>query len=217
MKTFKKIQTFNHKYPLVGPVFWIVSIQYFITMLVVAMNWATHYSVFQNTISDLGNSACGLYGGRYVCSPLYSWMNASFVILGLTMFIGSTLIYYEFQKSFWSWLGFSFMALAGIGTIMVGLFTENSGGSLHEIGAAMPFVLGNLALIILGVKLDTPKSLRIYTIASGIVSLIALVLFVSHTYLGIGIGGTERLTAHLQTIWLMVFGVYVSRSHFRKT
>lgn len=216
MIAYKPIKTFNDKYPLVGPAFYIASIQYFIVMAVVAMNWATHYSVFQNTISDLGNTVCGAYGGRYVCSPLHAWMNLSFILLGVTMIIGSTLIYYEFRKSTWTWLGFSFMALGGIGTALVGLFPENTVSAAHIVGAALPFAIGNISLLILGKSLDMPRLLRIYTISSGLVSLGALTLFITHNYLGIGIGGMERLTANLQTVWLIVFGLYMSSSRYRK-
>ena len=216
MRGSKKIKTFTDRYPLVGPAFYIASIQYFITMAVAAMAWATHYSFLQNTISDLGNTACSIYSGRYVCSPLHVWMNASFILLGLTMVIGSTLIYYEFRKSYGSYIGFSFMALAGIGTIIVGLVPENSISSLHILGASLPFVIGNLGLIFLGLTLDIPESLRYYTLSSGVVSLSAFVLFITHNYLGIGIGGMERLTAHPQTIWLIVFGIYTSKNRFRR-
>lgn len=193
----------------------MASIQYFITMAVVGMAWATHYSILNNTISDLGNTACGVYSGRYVCSPLHAWMNASFIILGLTMAIGSILIYHEFRRTLASAVGFGCMALAGIGTIVVGLFAENTLSSLHEFGAALPFVVGNLALIILGLALDMPKLLRFYTLASGFISLTAFGFFITHHYLGLGIGGMERLVANLQTIWLIVFGIYMSKSHFR--
>jgi hypothetical membrane protein len=215
LKIAQKIETFHERYPLVGPAFWIASAQYFIIMLVVAMAWPTHYSTLNNTISDLGNTACGIYGGRYVCSPWHVLMNTSFIVLGTTMVTGSTLIYQEFRKGVGSWLGFSFMALAGIGTILIGIFAENTISSLHIVGAALPFVIGNLALIILGLALDIPRFLRFYTLASGVVSLSAFGLFASHHYLGIGIGGMERLTAHPQTLWLIVFGIYISRNHFR--
>jgi hypothetical membrane protein len=216
MRSSRKIQTFTDRYPLVGPAFWITSLQYFIAMSIVGMNWATHYSILQNTISDLGNTACGVYSDRYVCSPLHAWMNASFILLGITMLIGSALIYHEFRKNAGSAIGFGFMALAGIGTILVGIFAENTISSLHEFGAALPFVIGNLALIILGLALDLPKSLRLYTLLSGVVSLTAFCLLITHAYLGIGIGGMERLVAHPQTIWLIVFGAYMSNNHFRR-
>lgn len=210
-----KLQTFQLHYPLVGPTFWVVSVQYFITMAVVAMFWPTHYSVFDNTISDLGNTACGVYSSRYVCSPLHAWMNASFIVLGATMVVGSSLIYQQFKQSLGSKIGFSFMALAGIGAILVGIFAENTVASLHVIGAALPFVVGNLALLILGLSLDLPRWLRIYTLSSAVISLTAFVLFATQNYLGLGIGGMERLAAHPQTLWLIVFGLYISRDRFR--
>ncbi len=148
-KPARMIQTFNDRYPLVGPAFWISSVQYFITQIVVAHAWTNHYSLSRNTISDLGNTVCGVYSGRFVCSPLHSWMNASFVVLGLA--------------------------------------------------------------------LDIPRAFRYYTILSGLIALIALLLFYTHTYLGLGQGGMERLTAHPQTIWLIVFGIYISANHFRRS
>ncbi len=211
----EKIQTFTERYPLVGPFFWIVSIQLFIAQLVVGMAWAVHYSLTQNTISDLGNSACGLYDSRYVCSPLNAWMNFSFIVLGLTMVTGSVLIYHEFKKSRYNALGFGLMALSGIGTLLVGLFPENTVSLAHVLGAGLTFGLGNLALLVLGYSLDIPYRLRLYTLISGGLSLSALILFLSHKYLGLGIGGMERLVAHPQTIWLIVFGVYISSNRFR--
>lgn len=212
----KRIATFRDRYPLVGPAFWIASIQFFITMLLVALAWPTHYSFLNNTISDLGNTACGVYSGRYVCSPQHAWMNASFIVLGTTMVAGSTLIYQEFRKSLGSAAGFTFMALGGIGTIIVGIFAENTISSLHVFGATLPFVIGNMALLVLGFSLEMPRVLRIYTIASGFASLTASLLFITHHYLGLGIGGMERLAANLQTVWLIVFGLYISKNHFKK-
>src|SRR5882724_1557857 len=108
MKPFDRIQTFHERYPLVGPVFWLLSIQYFIIQVVVAMAWSVPYSLSQNTISDLGNTACGQYGDRHVCSPLHPLMNGSFMIFGVTMIAGSALIFHEFRKSTASAAGFSF-------------------------------------------------------------------------------------------------------------
>ncbi|MBX4201796.1 DUF998 domain-containing protein, partial [Candidatus Saccharibacteria bacterium] len=181
----------------------------------VALFWPTHYSVLHHTISDLGNTACGIYGGRYVCSPLCTWMNISFIVLGITMVAGSTLLYQGFRKSLGSWIGFSCMALAGIGTILVGLFPENTISSLHVLGAGLVFLIGNIGLLVLGASLEMSRTMRLYTILSGAISLAAFLLFVTHTYLGLGIGGMERLAGHLQTLWLIVFGFYVSKSRFR--
>ena len=209
------VKTFTDKYPFVGPAFWISSSQYYLVQIFVAVAWSTSYSLRFNTISDLGNTACRIYNGRYVCSPLHSLMNASFIVLGLTMVIGAGLIYQEFKETQGSLTGFSFMAIAGLGTLIVGLFPENSINSVHIFGATLPFLVGNIGLIILGLTLEMPKSLRIYTLLSGIVSIAALIFFSFQNYLGLGIGGMERIVAYPQTMWLIIFGIYISSNHMR--
>lgn len=116
----------------------------------------------------------------------------------------------KFATSFIVRFGFGCMAAAGVGTILVGLFPENSVSALHIAGAALPFVLGNLGMLVLGAKLEgMPKTLRIYTLISGLVGLVALGLFMAQAYFGLGIGGMERLVAYPQTIWMIVFGIHV--------
>ena len=211
----KFIRTFHDRYPLAGPALWMLSLQYFIIQIAVGRAWPVDYSLSQNTISDLGNTACSLYGGRLVCSPLHNLMNASFIVLGATMIAGAMLIYREFRQSAGSAAGFGAMGLAGFGTAVVGFFPENTIGVLPFWGAMLPFLIGNLGIVVLGLVLDLPKSLRLYTIASGGLALVALALFLSNTYLGLGIGGMERIVAYPQTVWLIVFGMYISSSHRR--
>ena len=216
MHPLKKVKTFTDRYPLIGPVIWIASIHYFFIQTSVAMAWTTPFSLANNPISDLGNTACGIYSERFVCSPQHNLMNASFITLGLIMAVGSLLIYQEFKKSPTSRVGFSFMAVAGAGTLLVGLFPENTVGFLHLLGAALAFLVGNLGIVVLGAKLDLPKYLRYFTLFSGCLALVALGLYVLGLNFGIGQGGMERVTAYPQTIWLIVFGLYISRDHIMK-
>jgi hypothetical membrane protein len=201
---------------LLGSIFWILSAQYFVTQFLVALRWAKPYSVLHNTISDLGNTTCGPYRSGFVCSPSHSWMNVSFIALGLSMILGSVLLYRRFAKNAAATIGFGCMSLAGVGTALVGIFPENTVSTLHIIGAALPFSVGNVALILFGCAIRMPRILRYFTVISGIVALAALLLFLTHTYLGIGIGGMERITAYPQTIWLIVFGVYSAHGFFKR-
>jgi len=174
------------------------------------------YSLRFNTISDLGNTSCGIYSGRYVCSSLHNLMNASFIMLGFTMALGSLLIYQEFRRDRGTLVGFSLMGIAGIGTILVGLFPENTVSLLHTIGASMPFILGNIALIIMSLYLLLPSPFKFYTAVSGVVALFFLILFKTGLYGPLGIGGVERIVAYPQTIWLIFFGIYMTRNHYLK-
>jgi hypothetical membrane protein len=193
-----------------GALLWFLSIQYYVVQIILAAGFKTDYSWAYNTISDLGNTHCGAYGTRLVCSPHHSVMNASFIVLGLTMISGAVLLQRRYTGKLLSTLGFGSMALSGVGSILVGLFPENTISGFHITGAGLSFFLGNVALLLLGFSLpNLPRLLKLYTIFSGLIGLITLVLFLKQSYLGLGIGGMERITAYPQSIWLVIIGAYL--------
>jgi hypothetical membrane protein len=216
MRRRRRITVFTDKFPLLGPAVWILSVQYFAAQLIAAASWSPAYDWARNLISDLGNTACGAYGDRLVCSPQHGLMNASFIMLGLTMALGSLLIYTEFKRSWASFLGFSLMALAGLGTILVGAFPENVNGWLHGLGALLALGVGNIALVVLALAIkQARRSFRTYTFISGVVSLVALGLFLIHINLGLGQGTIERIVSYPQTGWLVLFGLYMTGTRVR--
>jgi hypothetical membrane protein len=209
----KQFRLTNLRYPRLGPVLYASSIQYFLAQILVAQEWPRPYSVAHDTISDLGNTSCGIFNSRFVCSPLHNVMNVSFIVLGLAMTLGSLLIYHQFSGSRSTALGFDMMAISGIGVIMVGIFPENTISPLHGIGAALPFVLGNAGVIVLGLSLNLPAPMRLYSFLSGGVAILALGFYASSHDLGLGEGGIERVVAYPQTAWLIVVGVYLLRKN----
>lgn len=212
----RKLTIFTDKFPLLGPIIWLLSAQYFAAQIIVASSWPRGYSWANNLISDLGNTACEQYGDKFVCSPYHVLMNGSFILLGLIMALGSLLIYQEFKKSRGTLLGFGLMALAGLGTILVGAFPENTIGALHGIGATLGLVVGNISLVVLAFTLKrVHKSLRIYTFITGIFTLSAFALFYFAINFGLGQGTIERLVSYPQTLWLILFGIYMTASHVR--
>jgi len=58
---------------------------------------------------------------------------------------------------------------------------------------------------------EIPIYFRVFTFASGMISLIGFVLFYSGNYLGIGIGGMERVVSYTYTLWMILFGSYMLR------
>lgn len=222
MKLWHNLRVYLHnvdrRHPRLGPYLWIWNIHYFFVQMIVFKYWrGSQFSWLANPISDLGNTACGPYADRLVCSPLHSVMNLSFIVLGLATALGSILIYQKFQRSTVTKLGFGLLVISGLATMLVGIFPENTISAIHGYSAFTTFVVGNLALILLGVALPLVRWLKIYTIASGVVALTALALFVANIRLGIGFGGMERLVAYPQTIWLIVFGIYLVTTHANTT
>lgn len=193
----------------VGPILYVSSLQYFIVQLVVSLRWSPAYSLRRDTISDLGNTACGTFNGRYVCSPLHALMNASFIALGVTMIAGSVLTLHHVGANRARRLGFVATGIGGLGVVVVGVFPENSVPTVHGLGAALPFVIGNLGVIVLGVSLAMPRVLRVTTLTLGSVALVALLFYASTQYLALGEGGMERIVAYPQTVWLILFGAYL--------
>ena len=196
-----------------GACVWILAVQFFIAQIVVQLAWRTPFSLTQNFISDLGNTTCGSYppdSAMYVCSPWHAWMNASFILLGLIILVGAALVPTAFPPARSRAAGLMLLALAGAGIIAVGLFPEDVNITYHRLGAAAHFILGNLGMVALGIALWTARRrpvLAVYTTVSGVVGLLATALFVSEHYLGMGIGGMERLAAYPLPLWLTVAGI----------
>ena len=182
--------------------------QYFLVQLIAAKSFMPAYSLKYNTISDLGNTTCAIFNGRMICSPHHALMNVSFFILGLTMIIGSILFYNEFENLMSNRVGFSLFAIGGFGVLLVALFPENTIPTLHGIGALLPFLFGNIGLVLISYRLKVPKLLRLYTLFSGIIALIALFFYGSGHYASLGEGGIERVVAYPQTLWMIIIGMY---------
>jgi len=211
-----RIKVFTDKFPLLGPLIYVLCLQYLVVQPIVAAAWPQTYNWSSNLISDLGNTACGQYSGRYVCSPDHAGMNASFIMLGLTMAIGSLLIYQEFRKNRGSHVGFSLMGLAGVGTVLVGLFPENVNSFGHGLGAFFGLLVGNLSMMILALAIRQARNgFRLYTFLSGLLSTLAFVLFMTKINFGLGQGGMERFVSYPQTLWLTLFGLYMSATRVR--
>lgn len=200
-----------------GTIAWVSSVQFFLAQLIVQWAWTTPFSLTRNYISDLGNTACGPFpanSGTYVCSPWHAAMNASFVLIGVTVVVGAALIRNTFRHArLWRW-GLALVALGGFGFVLVGLFPENVSLPPHRLGASLQFVSGNLGQAVIGASMLGPRHGRRwagYSIASGVVGLLATALFTSGHYLGMGIGGMERLAAYPLPLWTIVLGIVLGR------
>lgn len=204
-----------------GAFVWILAVQFFVAQIVVQSAWLTPFSLKENFISDLGNTTCGFYpkdSAMYVCSPWHMWMNASFILLGLIILIGAALLRPTFPPTRWRAAGLILLALAGGGIIAVGLFPEDGNIAYHRVGAAAHFILGNLAMVAMGIAVWTARrrpGLAVYSIVSGVTGLLATALFISEHNFSLGTGGMERLAAYPLPLWLIVAGISCLRNPIR--
>jgi hypothetical membrane protein len=148
------------------------------------------YSTSENYISDLGVGPSSLI------------FNSSVFLLGVLAVGGA----YFIQRAF-NFRLFSIVAtITGIGAIGVGLFPEDA-GVVHAVFSLTTFLFAGLSTI-LSYKLQRPP-LSYFSVVLGALSLLALVLFGSGIYLGLGKGGMERMIAYPALLWLIGFGGYV--------
>jgi len=214
-----------------GASFYLLAITFFVAQVAVAYNWQSRaplpnlidvnhpYSFFANTISDLGETAKFTYGPPYIWSPHHVWMNVAFFLLGAVMIVGTPFIYQEFNENTpakvrIARVAFSFQVLAGAGSITVGCIPENTNDLGHKIGAGLAIAIGTLGVFLLGLSLPLPGRIRRFMLWCMPISLVAVLLFALHEYLGFGPGGMERVAAYPEVIWLIMFGFYISRSHY---
>jgi hypothetical membrane protein len=199
----------------------VAAVQFIIGNIITQLGYGPpSYSVTGNYISDLGATQCGLFGGsgsfpgHYACSPWYYVFNISTVIMGVLLILAVLLIQTAFPARRSRTIGLGLLLFAGIGTIGVGLSPENVNIHVHSTSAIIAFAGGNLALMVLGVAMfrDTRwDGFRVFTVLLGIVGLIALVLFATGNYVGLGVGGMERLIVAPVLIWAIVVGVHLAR------
>jgi hypothetical membrane protein len=196
-----------------GAAVWISSVQFFVAQAVVQSAWTTRFSLSENFISDLGNTVCGDYppgSGSYVCSPWHAWMNLSFVLLGVQILAGALLARNAFARGGLRAASIWLLAIAGIGAALVGFYPENVENAIHRFGAGANFVCGNLAICLLGIAVARARGgagVALFSIASGLAGLAATYLLVTDVYLGLGVGGMERVAAYALPIWMIAIGV----------
>ncbi len=196
------------------------AVQFIVANMVTQIGYGSSYSLSQNYISDLGAVNCGLFGGsgsfpgHYACSPWHDVFNASIIVMGLLILLAVVLIQTAFPPRRTRTIGLGLLALAGLGAIGVGLSPEDVNITVHSLSALLAFLGGGLSLLVLGFAMlrDTRwDGYRAFTLLCGLVDLVALILFVSKTYAGLGVGGMERLIVAPVLLWSIVVGAHLAR------
>jgi hypothetical membrane protein len=172
-----------------GMLFFIAATQ-FVLGLIVAEALYPGYSISNNYISDLG------------VGPSSMVFNVSIFILGLLSLIGT----YFFQRAFNLKSITILLTITAIAAMGVGIFTENS-GTMHMFTSFFVFLFGGLSAIFSSRLMKHPFS--IIGILLGLMSLLALILYIGNFYFGLGVGGMERMIVYPILIWMIGFGGFL--------
>jgi hypothetical membrane protein len=196
------------------------TVQFIVAMAVTQIGYGSSYSLTGNYISDLGAVSCGTFGGtasfagHFACSPWHEVFNISIVIMGLLVILATILIRTAFPVRRSRTIGLWALALGAVGSVGVGLSPEDVNIAVHSGSALLAFIGGGVALLVLGFAMfrDTRwEGFRAYTFFSGLITLIALILFASKVDLGLGVGGMERLVVAPVLLWSVVVGIHLAR------
>ncbi|MFB0627723.1 DUF998 domain-containing protein [Streptomyces sp. AB3(2024)] len=188
-------------------------VQFFVLHGIVESAWARPYSWVRNNISDLGNAHCALQPEpelRYVCSPEHGLMNGSFVVLGVLLVLGSALTGgFLWRRGRAAAMARLLLAGAGAGFVLAGSAPADVNENQHVLGALLIMAAGNVGLVLAGLGLaeHVPTPLRWSTSLLGVTAVTAFVLFLSHRYVGLGMGGMERVAALPLLLWALAIGV----------
>jgi len=164
-------------------------------LMIVAEALFPNYSVSGNHISDLGAN-CGS-----VCvinQPSASIFDASVFLLGLAGTVAGYLIFASRYR-----LPGALALMGGLGAMGVGVFPETTGG-LHVLVSFLAFFFTGLAALTTYRITGPPMSY--FSAALGLLTLVALALYASGTFLGLGPGGMERMVAYPAVIWVISLG-----------
>jgi hypothetical membrane protein len=180
----------------------------FTVFLTVAEAVFPNYSVSTNYISDLGVWS----------KPSAAIFNPSVFFFGLLLLASGYYLQKEFRKRGFS----SIVALAGLGALGVGIFPEdtflvNGVPAIHGLFALFAFLFGGLAAIA-SYKV-TKAPFRYFSVILGVAALLALGLFgstQSYDYVGLGVGGMERMIVYPTLVWAVCLGGYLMADSDKK-
>lgn len=171
------------------------------------------YSWARNNISDLGMESCRTWGpdDRFVCSPWHDVANIGFGLYGLLLVAGVIALMPVLQRGVTGVIAAGLLCLTGLGSALVGAAPADVNGSLHESGAALVFVAGNLAMIAAmpALRRSGMRGVAYLGVTLGVIGLISIPLFLGDAHLGLGRGGIERVVVWSLDVWNVAVAVAV--------
>ncbi|DAC72181.1 MAG TPA: hypothetical protein DSN98_06545 [Thermoplasmata archaeon] len=174
----------------VAGIFFFIAASQFVLGLIVAEALFPGYSISTNYISDLG------------VGPSSMVFNMSIFLTGLLSIIGV----YFFQRTFNHKVMTIVLIITAVATMGVGIFTENS-EPMHMITSFFAFLFSGLSAIVSCRIMKYPFNIIVTFL--GLINLSALILFIGNIYLGLGVGGMERMIMYPTLIWMIGFGSYL--------
>jgi len=184
---------------LAGVLFVIAVGEFFIGMMMAEATYPG-YNISSDTISQLGSMVC--HGSCRFIQPAADIFNISVTVLGVIILIGGAALFREDRP-----LSIT-VVITGLGAIGVGLtLAAHSAPILHGLVSLITFVFAGISAL-LSVR-EGGGVFAVICLVLGILSLASTVLFTLGIYMGLGIGGMERMIVYPVLVWGASFGGYL--------
>lgn len=200
---------------IAGGVLWAGSVQFFLAQAWAQRDWkgSAPYSLRTSWISDLGATTCGRYsggGGVLVCSPRHALLNASLMLLGAQVVLGTLLLQPLTGEGRYGRTAGSLLVLAGAALPFVGAFPEDTGKPWHAVAATVHFAAAGLGMVAAGlaVRARYPRAATLTFVLGG-ASLAGTLLTLAGSGAGVGRAAVERLAGWPFTLWTTAAGALV--------
>lgn len=161
----------------------------FIIIMTICEALYVNYSISDNYISDLGVGKTAVL------------FNSSLMLLGLLIMSSAYLIFRSTNKVFPVLL-----LITGFAALGTGMFSEEA-GLIHTIFSALTFIFS--ALTAFSSYAFIKKPFFYFGIAIGIIISMAIILFITGNFLGLGKGGMERLIVYPALLLSVGLGSYL--------
>ena len=181
---------------------WAV-LQFLVCEFLVTGSWRGDYSYGRNMISDLGVPYCGPQGTE-PCSTSWALMNGSMILVGLAFVVAAVWV----RRTSQPLAGAVFLAVSGIGAVLVGSVPSNSHWPVHSLGASLFLLFGGCFAITIGLSSIGSRPTRgsfaslTYPVAPWLAALFGFTAvagyfcYTNNWDLGLGSGGMERVSAY---------------------
>lgn len=166
------------------------------------------FSAAQTLVQQFGNSAH---------SPLAVLFDLLIAAFGISLILGAWLIWSGLPSRGSRAVGLLLLMITGIAAIALGAIPAGSSQNIGDVNSAVVAVLfiaaglGLLALTLAMLRDRRWDGLRLYTLISGALVLVAFLVYHQGYSGALGSGGAERVGLAALTLWLWVIGLHLVR------
>ena len=178
----------------------VIGVVQFVIVLVISEAIYPGYSLGQQWMSDLGD-----WSKAGNCAAIY---NTSAILYGSFIIAGA----YYTQRVVKSRFFTALLAICGVGSVLSGIIALNVSTLVHGSFGLVTFVFGASSAVML--YRFEKKPLSYVSVVLGVVAFIATIFTALGqrgfgSYLGLGLGGMERLIIYPLLLCLLGYGAYL--------